>query len=259
MDEINYGFWAIFFLAVAALIHFGKKWLDKFQPTTIYDYQAGLLYKNGKLDSKIGAGRYKTYTPTTYIHVVDLRPTTMTLSGQDILTKDNVNLKLSMTGTYQIIDVVMAAHSNESAVSALYNDAQMVLRDVIANRTFEEVLEKRSDIDAELLARVSEDAKKLGMELSKLAVRDVILPANLKKAYAGVLEAQKEAQRKIEEARGEHAVLRNLANASQMFAQNPMLYQARLLQALSSGNNSVVLNIDGAKIEAKPAKPVTKA
>jgi hypothetical protein len=71
-----------------------------------------------------------------------------------------------------------------------------------------------------------------------------MLPANLKRAFAGVLEAQKEAQRQLEKARGEQAVLRNLANSSAMYASNPMLLQARLVQVLDGGNNNVVFKTD---------------
>ena len=236
--------------------YFISAWRRKFHFVTVYGYQAGLRYQKGVLKDTLSAGRYRVYEPTTSIRVVDLRATMLTLSGQDIMTKDKVNLKVSLTATYQTEDAVLTIHKNSSAESILYDNAQMALRDAVAARDFEEVLEKRSEIDAEILARVTDEAKVLGYKLIKLGIRDVILPPNLKKAFAGVLEAQKEAQRKIEEARGEQAVLRNLANASQLFQQNPMLYQTRLLQALSSGNNSIVLNVDGAS--AKPVKPATK-
>jgi hypothetical protein len=119
-------------------------------------------------------------------------------------------------------------------------------------------LEKRSDNDSEIFVRVSEEANGLGFSLIKLVIRDVILPPNLKKAFAGVLETKREAQRKLEEAPGEHAVLRKLANAPALFQQNPMLHQTRLMQALSSSNNSVVLNVDGATVTAKPARSASK-
>jgi regulator of protease activity HflC (stomatin/prohibitin superfamily) len=243
---------------VIAAVYFARIWWKKFYSVTVYDYQTGLLYKNGLLMGTVGAGRHRVYEPTSSISVVDMRPTMLTLAGQDIMTKDKVNLKLSLTLTFHIADAVLATHTNGSAHSVLYDDAQIALRDAVAARDFEDVLDKRSEIDAEILARVTEDAKALGFALTKLGIRDVILPPNLKRAFAGVLEAQKEAQRKIEEARGEHAVLRNLANASQMYVQNPMLYQTRLLQTLSSGNNSVVMNVDGATVTAKPTKPNAK-
>jgi regulator of protease activity HflC (stomatin/prohibitin superfamily) len=249
----------ILLLAVAiAAAYFARMWWKKFYSVTVYDYQTGLKYKNGLLEGTVGAGRHRVYEPTSSISVVDMRPTMLTLAGQDIMTKDKVNLKLSLTLTFHIADAVLATHTNGSAHSVLYDNAQIALRDAVAARNFEDVLDKRSEIDAEILARVTEEAKELGFSVTKLGIRDVILPPNLKRAFAGVLEAQKEAQRKIEEARGEHAVLRNLANASALFQQNPMLYQTRLLQALSSGNNSVVLNVDGAAAPTKPAKPNAK-
>jgi regulator of protease activity HflC (stomatin/prohibitin superfamily) len=251
---------SLFLLAVVVAFYFTRIWWKKFYSVTVYDYQTGLRYKNGRLEGTIGAGRYSVYEPTSSISVVDMRPTMLTLSGQDIMTKDKVNLKVSLTLTFQIADAILATHTNGSAHSVLYDNAQIALRDAVATRSFEDVLEKRSEIDAEILARVTQEAKIIGFNLTKLAIRDVILPPNLKRAFAGVLEAQKEAQRKVEEARGEHAVLRNLANASALFQHNPMLYQTRLLQALSSGNNSVVLNVDSASVAAAAvkAKPAAK-
>ena len=246
---------SVLLLATIVAAYFALSWWKKFYSVTVYDYQTGLRYKNGLLEGTVGAGRYQVYEPTGSFSVVDLRPTMLTLSGQDIMTKDNVNLKVSLTLTYNIADAVLATHTNGSAPGILYDNAQIALRDAVASRTFDDVLAKRPEIDAEILARVTGEAKAIGFNLAKLGIRDVILPPNLKKAFAGVLEAQKEAQRKIEEARGEHAVLRNLANAAQLFQQNPMLYQARLLQALSSGNNSVVLNVDGSSVAASAVKP----
>jgi hypothetical protein len=80
--------------------------------------------------------------------------------------------------------------------------------------------------------------------VSGLAVRDVMLPANLKKAYSGALEAQKEAQKNLEKARGEQAVLRSLANSSKLYEEHPSLLQARVIQALANGNNSIVFGAD---------------
>lgn len=79
-----------------------------------------------------------------------------------------------------------------------------------------------------------------------------MLPANLKKAFSGILEARKESQTQLEKARGEQAVLRNLANAAGLYETNPQLLQARIIQTLANGNNTIVFGA-----EEKPV--VTKA
>jgi regulator of protease activity HflC (stomatin/prohibitin superfamily) len=208
----------------------------------IYDYQKGLLYRKGTFVKLLGAGRYRLWRPATSIQVVDIRRTLLSVPGQDILTKDNVSVKLSVSGFFEMTDPVKARHQSQNYVTELYAHVQLALRDLIALHTIDELLEKKAEIDAQLLARAVDKAAALGLTISSLAVRDIVLPAALKKAFSGILEAKKDAQKQLEKARGEQAVLRNLANASSLFEGNPMLLQARLIQQLSAGNNTVVFN-----------------
>jgi regulator of protease activity HflC (stomatin/prohibitin superfamily) len=129
----------------------------------------------------------------------------------------------------------------------------LALRDLVAMTTIDELLEKKTEADAQLLASAATRAERLGLRISALALRDIVLPANLKKAFAAALEAQKDAQRQLEAARGEQAALRSLAISSKMHENNPALLQARLIQALSSGANTIVFNGDDRTIVAKPA------
>ena len=220
----------------------------------IYEFQKGLLYRHGAFKQVLGAGKHYYLKRSSSIEVIDVRKTMFTLPGQEILTRDNISLKVSLTGFYEITDPVLARHSSTNYVVELYNQAQIILRDLIGALTFEEVLEKKIEIDAQLLATTTEMAKALGLTVTTLAIRDIMLPANLKKAFSGVLEAQKEAQRQLEKARGEQAVLRSLANGSQMYEANPMLLQARLVQALSSGENSIVFNADDGVVIKRTGK-----
>jgi regulator of protease activity HflC (stomatin/prohibitin superfamily) len=235
-------------VAIAALIF----WWRSLARTTIYDYQQGLLYRNGAFDKAVGPGTYRYLAHRTRIETFDLRPQPLSLAGQEILTKDNASVRVSLIGNYRITDAKTAMDHSTSYMFDLQTIGQLALREQVGALTLDELLAQKKELDARLLAQVAARAKELGLEVTALAVRDIMLPAGLKKAFAGVLEAQKEAQRLLEKARGEQAVLRSLANSSKMYGENPSLLQARVIQALASGNNSIVFGADdGVAVKTK--------
>lgn len=218
-------------------------WRRLFKTIIIYDYQKGLLYRKGIFKKTLAAGKYIYFKPNSSIDVIDMRQNLVTLPGQEILTKDNVNIKVALLGFYTVNDPEKTRHS-ENYYNQFYNICQLVLRDQIGLISVEELLATKNSIEQQMLQIISEPASDLGLSVSRLAIKDIILPGNLRKAFSGILEAQKDAQRQLEKARGEQAVLRKLANSSGMYESNPALLQARLIQALSSGNNSIVFTSD---------------
>jgi regulator of protease activity HflC (stomatin/prohibitin superfamily) len=228
-------------LAVNAAVFWARRAMSV---TTIYDFEKGLLYKNGAYVKALDAGRYRYLKSRTKIESVDMRKLPFTLSGQEVLTKDHVSLRMTTVGQFQINDIELAVRKTLSHQAELYTMAQLALREAIGKFALNEVLEKKAELNALLLSAVQEGAKPLGLDVLSFAIRDVMLPANLKKAFAGALEAQKEAQRQLEMARGEQAVLRSLANSTKLYENNPTLLKARVIQALSSGNNSIVFSAD---------------
>lgn len=234
----------LFVLLFILLLIVFSFWVRLFDFLTIYEFQKGILYKNGSFVKILDAGKHYYHKSNSMIHVLDIRKSLINLPGQEVLTKDNVSIKITLVGFYEITDPIKAVHQSENYVTEFYNLSQIVLRNLVGAVSIDELLEKKGEIDAQLLAGVSEKAKDLGLTVSTLSVKDIMLPANLKKAFSGILEARKEAQRQLEKARGEQAVLRSLANSSSMYESNPMLLQARLVQALSTGNNNIVFNVD---------------
>lgn len=228
-------------LTLAAVLYC---WIRCFVSVTIFEFQKGLLYKKGAFVKTLSAGKYHYIKSRSTIEVVDTRKTMLTLPGQEILTKDNVNIKITLVGFYEVSDPVKAKHQSENYMTEFYNISQIMLRELVGAITIDELLEKKGALDTQLLTGISEKVKGIGLSVSILSVKDIMLPANLKKAFSGILEAQKEAQRLLEKARGEQAVLRNLANSSGMYESNPMLLQARLIQSLATGNNSIVFSAD---------------
>jgi regulator of protease activity HflC (stomatin/prohibitin superfamily) len=234
-----------FVLAVlVVLVGFGF-WLWKnLVSTTVFEYQKGLLFKDGKLTKELDAGHYRTISKRSTIEIFDLRQRALDLIGQEILTKDNVSIRLSVVGQIQVTEPMKVLQQSESYMAEVYALTQLALRDAVSTLTLDELLVNRTALDQLIQSNVTERAKDMGLTITNLAVRDIMLPANLKKAYAGVLEAQKNAQVSLEKARGEQAVLRSLANSSKLYSENPSLLQARVIQALSTGKNTIVFGTD---------------
>jgi regulator of protease activity HflC (stomatin/prohibitin superfamily) len=206
----------------------------------------GLLYHKGKFVKLLGAGRHIQWGRHFTLDAQDLRKASLLVAGQDVLTAESVSLKLSLLVSYQVADPVKAAHETQNWQSDLYNAAQLALRAVVGGVAVETLLNQRLDIGAQLLARVQPEAAKIGITVHALEVKDVMFPADLKRAFGEVLKAKQEGQAALERARGESAALRNLANAARVLEGNPALLNLRLLQSLSaaqSAGNTLVLGM----------------
>ena len=221
---------------------------------------AGLLYQKGKFVEVLRAGEHVRWGRKFTLDVADLRKTSLLVAGQEVLTSDNVGIKTSLLVTYQVIDPVKAAHETQNWQADLYNAAQIALRAVAGCVTLEALLGQRLDIGAQLLARVLPDAAKVGLNVTAVEVKDVVLPNDLKRAFADVLKAKQEGQAALERARGESAALRNLANGARVLEGNPALQNLRLMQSLTAAQhagNTFVLGMPGGfvplKQRAKPA------
>jgi regulator of protease activity HflC (stomatin/prohibitin superfamily) len=218
---------------------------------------AGLLYRQGKFVEVVGAGRHirwgRHYTRAT----VDLRKTSLLVAGQEVLTADNVGLKLSVLLTYQITDPAKAEHETQDWHSDIYNAAQLALRAVVGGVAVEALLNQRLEIGAQLLASVQREATRIGINVLTVEVKDVMFPAELKRAFGEVLKAKQEGQAALERARGESAALRNLANAARLLDGNPALMNLRMLQSLASAQNAgntLVVGLPGGFVPLKNGK-----
>ena len=181
-------------------------------------------------------------------------------TGQEVLTADNIGLKLSVLVTYQVNDPAKAAHDTQNWQGDLYNSAQIAARTVLSGVAVEALLGQRLDIGVQLLARVQPEAAKIGIHVHGVEVKDVMFAAELKRAFADVLKAKQEGQAALERARGESASLRNLANAARLLDGNPALQNLRLMQSLTaaqSSGNTLVLGMQGGFVPLKNGKAST--
>jgi regulator of protease activity HflC (stomatin/prohibitin superfamily) len=227
---------------------------------TVHDYQRGLRYRNGRLVGLLDPGTHVAVRPFTEIQLLDGRPTSITVPGQEILTADGVALRVSLTARYVVADPVAAVHNDQSYVTALYTALHGGLREALAGRTADEVLAARAEIGPAVGGTVASELARLGVELLGVDVRDVMVPSELKRAFAGIVAARREGEAALERARGETAALRSLANAGRMIEDNPGLLQLRILQQLGgSSGNTIMLGVPGSDGRSAPPPPAAAA
>jgi len=222
----------------------------------------GLVYRHGLYVRRNNAGRHVIWGRGWSIKLFDLRRASLPVPGQDVLTADSVNLKFSLLVAYQVTEPVKAAHETQNWLGELYNLAQLALRTVVNGLAVEALLNQRLEIGAQLLARVKADAEELGLTVLAVEVKDVMFPADLKRAFAEVLKAKQEGQAALERARGETAALRNLANAARVLDDNPALMNLRLMHSLATAQNAghtLVLGVPGGFVPLKNGKPAGEA
>ena len=229
---------AVAFVAFLLLVSALKKLPKVRYAFIVPEGYAGLLYQHGKFVEVLAPGRHVRWGRNITLDAQDTRKTFLAVAGQEVLTADNIAVKLSLLVTYQVADPVKAAHETQSWQGDLYNAAQLALRSVLSRLAAEVLLTQRLDIAPQLLARVQPDAVKIGITVHAVEVKDVMLPADLKRAFGDVLKAKQEGQAALERARGESASLRNLANAARVLEGNPALMNLRVLQSITAAQNA---------------------
>ena len=229
-------------------------WKTFFRAFIVPEGYAGPLYRKGKFIELLGPGRHVRWGRFWTVDAADTRKAYLPVAAQEILTADNVSVKLTLMIAYQVSDPVKAAHATQRWHDDVYNAAQVALRGVIGGIASDALLAQRVNIAAQLLERVQPQTAAVGVTVHAVEIKDVMLPADLKRAFAEVLKAKQEGQAALERARGESAALRNLANAARVLENNPALMNLRVLQSLSAAQNAgstLVLGIPGGLVPLK--------
>lgn len=217
---------------------------------TIHETEVGLLYRKGRFDRRLAAGRHWLVGSHIRVARVDTRRRLLTVGSQEVLTSDSVQLRLSVMVAFRVSDPARALHEFESYERELHLAAQLALRAAVGQHTVDDLLEHRLDLGAQLGELVATMAPDLGLQIESVQLRDLMLPGNLKSAYAEVLQARAEGRAALERARGESAALRSLANAARVMDSTPGLMNLRLLQTMEQdaalpGTTRFVVHIPG--------------
>lgn len=221
--------------ALYARVHYRREFI-------VNEGFAGLLYHEGKLVEALSAGRHVRWGRHYRLAFADLRKTLLPVAGQEVLTADNVGVKVSVVLTIQITDALKSTQVADNYGTHIYSAVQTAVRAVVAGVAIDALLTQRVSIGAQLQELIAPQTAALGAHLHAVDVRDVMLPGELRKAFSEVLKAKQDGLAALERARGESAALRNLANAARLLEGQPALATLRFLQTLESSKQTVVLN-----------------
>ena len=202
---------------------------------TVEAHEVGLRYEQGRLAGVLEPGRYKLWShpeARARIAVADMRRTELTISGQDLMTRDKVSLRLSLSVAYAIVDPVLATHKVENLKDAIYTAVQLAARSYVAGVTLDELLEGREAFTRFLSLEVVPKAQACGARIDDIGVKDVVLPGEMKTLLNRVIEAEKAAAANVISRREETAATRSLLNTARLMAEQPILLRLRELEAM---------------------------
>lgn len=205
-----------------------------FQKVIVEAHETGLLFVNGALVEKLTPGRYAFWEVGRKVEVkkVDLRPTPLEVTAQEILTKDRVGIRVTLTAFYKVVDAEKAALASGDLAGTLYRMVQFAIREAVATRTLDDILAARDTIDGEVRQFVAKRAADLGIEVGEIGVKDVILPGDVRDLLNKVVEAERVAKANLIRRQEETAATRSLLNTARLMEDNPLLLRLKELEAL---------------------------
>lgn len=221
-------------------------WLGFRKEITILQYERGLLYRAGRLERVLEPGRYRfgRWAPVE-VAKISLREMSHIVAGQGLLTADKIEVRITLVAQYRVTDPTLAFQAVENYVEQLHQELQLALRDVVSAKTMDQLLESRAELGNELLQLAVEPARRYGVELTRVGLRDVILPREVQRVLMLEVEADRTGRAELVKARHEVAAARARANTAKILAESPEVVRLQQLDALlalaGKGGNVVLL------------------
>ncbi len=210
----------------------------------VQEWERVLVYKDGRFERELGPGRHRVPLRRRRRVRAELRPRHVVAPVQEVLTGDGIAVKVSLTMQVRVLDARTWHEAFANPEDVLHAAVQVALRDEVAARTLDELLAERASLPERMVPAVAGAAAAAGLAVDALAVRDVVVPAELRRAAAAVVAARAEGLAALERARSEVAATRALANAARMVADHPGILPLRTLQAVEAGGATVVLSAE---------------
>ena len=197
-------------------------------------WHVGVLKIDGETQALLPPGltAYWKINHLVDAEVVDTRLQVLEVSGQEILTKDKVNLRINLAANWRYSDVLLAFSQLTKPIDHLYRELQFALREAVGTRTLDEVLEDKQVIDDVVSEQVKSRMLPFGMEIASLGVKDIVLPGDMKNILAQLVEAEKSAQANVIRRREETAATRSLLNTAKVMENNPVALRLKELETL---------------------------
>ncbi len=212
----------------------GTKLEQYIENVTIPEYHTGALFVDGKLEGvlEVGAHAFWKIGQSLRVAIVDTRLQTLEVSGQEILTKDKVALRLNLSASYRVTDAILATSKLKDLEAFLYKELQLGLRAAVGTRTLDALLEDKDVLDDVVFDHVKTKSEGFGLAVDSVGVKDIILPGEMKAILSKVVEAEKVAQANGIRRREETAATRSLLNTAKVMEDNPVALRLKELETL---------------------------
>ncbi|RDZ26309.1 slipin family protein [Lysobacter silvisoli] len=201
---------------------------------TVPNESVALLYVDGKLARSLDAGSYAFWNlqKNVAVELVELRVQSVEVSGQELLTRDKVSLRVNLAASMRVTDPVAARSKLAKYNDYLYRELQYGLRKAVSAKTLDELLGDKASLDADIYGYVRDQVAGLGLEVLGVGVKDVILPGEMKEILNSVVQAEKAAQANVIRRREEANATRSLLNTAKLIEDSPLLLRLKELEAL---------------------------
>jgi len=208
------------------------------------EYQRAVIFRLGRIVPPRGPGITYVIPLIEKMVRVDLRTVTMDVPPQDVITRDNVSVKVSAVLYFRVLDPVRAIREVENYLFATSQLAQVTLRSVCGQGELDELLAEREKINAHIQSILDAQTEPWGVKVVLVELKHIDLPQEMQRAMAKQAEAERERRAKIIHAEGEFQAAQKLADAAQVIAKQPTAIHLRFLQSLvqvSAENNHTVI------------------
>jgi regulator of protease activity HflC (stomatin/prohibitin superfamily) len=199
----------------------------------LQEYERGVIFRLGRLAGVKGPGLVLIIPIIDRMVKVSLRIVTMDIPPQDVITKDNVSVKINAVVYFRVVDPAKAVVAVENYIYATSQLAQTTLRSVCGEAELDEILAHRESINLKIQSILDKMTESWGVKISAVEVKHIDLPHEMQRAMARQAEAERERRAKITLAEAEYQAAQRLKEAADMLAQNPITIQLRFLQTVS--------------------------
>ncbi len=197
------------------------------------EYERGIVFRLGRLlPNPKGPGLFLLIPVVDRMVKVDLRTITLTIPPQEVITKDNVPVRVNAVAYFRIVDPKAAIVQIENFMVATSQIAQTTLRSVLGQHVLDELLSEREKINSILQGIIDEATAPWGIKVSIVEVKDVEIPSSMQRAMARQAEAERERRAKIINSEGEYQAAERLKDAAIVIGEQPVALQLRYLQTL---------------------------
>jgi len=199
----------------------------------VQQYERGVIFVLGRLIGAKGPGLFLVPPLISRMSKVDLRIVTLTVPPQEVITRDNVTIRVTAVIYFYVVDPIAAVVNVVNFNQATTQIGQTTLRNVLGQSELDELLAERNKINRDLQAIIDEQTERWGVKVTAVEIKDVELPATMQRAMAKQAEAEREKRAKVIHAQGELLASAQLAQAAEVIGSQPAALQLRYLQTLT--------------------------